>query len=307
MALINCPICGEKVSDRAAKCVHCGATLSAKGNIENNTNNKTESPREFAGSNENDFNNNSEGRKKNTLVLVAVIAVLLICVGAVLILVMGKKEKTNKDVLELNDAIKQLESSTVDNEDYINSLMEKYNALSESDKKKVKNYEVLQKKSEKMALKKAAEAAEEQKKKDEQERKRKREEEEKTKQQQEINTFLEISDYVTDADNELTRFLTILDASTSTYEDVYYCANNYSEYLSNVKNTLTNAYNLCGSYSSFGQLKRYIEKAKNSVPLSVSSPDSQAIDRFLNDLRALSTALYETEMEMSDLSYGYGN
>lgn len=36
MALINCPVCGEKVSDKAAKCIHCGSAI-VTNKMDNNT------------------------------------------------------------------------------------------------------------------------------------------------------------------------------------------------------------------------------------------------------------------------------
>lgn len=36
MALIKCPECGKKISDKSTVCVHCGCPLSAIENISNN-------------------------------------------------------------------------------------------------------------------------------------------------------------------------------------------------------------------------------------------------------------------------------
>ena len=33
MAMMECPNCGEQVSDKAKKCVHCGAVLGRSLNI----------------------------------------------------------------------------------------------------------------------------------------------------------------------------------------------------------------------------------------------------------------------------------
>ena len=36
MALINCPVCGDKVSDKAVKCIHCGSAI-VTNKMDNNT------------------------------------------------------------------------------------------------------------------------------------------------------------------------------------------------------------------------------------------------------------------------------
>ena len=123
MALINCPKCGEKVSDRAAKCIHCGSVLKIteasqqiKPNTENiqNTSGSIRTS-QYGSSNlttvqnstapDNDGNSSSllngnnmlkksAGKKKAIIVAVTGIAIVI---AIVLIILLNKDKDSDED------------------------------------------------------------------------------------------------------------------------------------------------------------------------------------------------------------------
>ena len=86
MALINCPECGQQVSDKAAICPHCGVAIAGNPDIKalaaNGVNgvNRSVAPAEKRAPG---ASNNQQKPKKNNSILVvaAVIAVMIVGVG----------------------------------------------------------------------------------------------------------------------------------------------------------------------------------------------------------------------------------
>ena len=86
MALINCPECGQQVSDKAAICPHCGVAIAGNPDIKapavNGVNGVNRSVAPAAKRAPGASNNQQKPKKNNSiLVVAAVIAVMIVGVG----------------------------------------------------------------------------------------------------------------------------------------------------------------------------------------------------------------------------------
>ena len=210
------------------------------------------------------------------------------------------KEKVNKDVQYLNDCIEVLDESSITSKAYIEDLMNKYEALSESDKKKVKDIDKVKAVRDKIALKEAMKDAEAQAEKERKEREDKEQREKAQKEKEEKDALSDVKSYIQKAQNENDTFLVMIQGGKN-YQDTYSYITAYSNYNKNTKDYLDKAYNSCGSYSSMSNLKSLINKARNALPMSISSNTQQAVIDYLNDLEYYVKCMYEVEMEIANI------
>jgi len=213
------------------------------------------------------------------------------------------KEKINKDVQYLNDCIEALDRSEITSKTYIEELVNKYNALSDSDKAKVKDYEKLAAKRDQIALQETLKAAQEQAEKDEKERKEKQENERKNKEIQEKNDFIDILTYVRKAEAEYDKFFAYFENVADRSQLVIYSQNNYG-YMNNVRDNLNYAIDKCGSNSNFSNIKKLLNTALSDVPSSIYGENQ--VDNYLDYLRVFTTDIFNIDLELINLANKYG-
>lgn len=242
--------------------------------------------------------NKHKGKKRiNTIVLFFNIVLMLFSVTSC------GKEKINKDVQYLNDCIEALDKSEITSKSYIEDLVNKYNALSDSDKAKVKDYEKLAAKRDQIALQETLKAAQEQAEKDEKERKEQQENEKKNKEKQEKNDFIDILTYVRKAEAEYDKFFAYFENVADRSQLVIYSQNNYG-YMNNVRDNLKYAIDKCGSNSNFSNIKKLLNTALSDIPSTIYG-DNQ-IDKYLEDLRTFTTEIFYIDLELINLANKYG-
>lgn len=213
------------------------------------------------------------------------------------------KEKINKDVQYLNDCIEALDKSEITSKTYIEELVNKYNALSDSDKAKVKDYEKLDAKRDQIALQETLKAAQEQAEKDEKERKEKQENERKNKEIQEKNDFIDVLTYVRKAEAEYDSFFAAFQNATNRSQVVVLSQNNYG-YMNNVRNNIKYAIDKCGSNSNLSDIKKLLNTALSDVPSSIYGENQ--VDNYLDYLRVFTTDIYNIDLELIKLANKYG-
>lgn len=213
------------------------------------------------------------------------------------------KEKINKDVQYLNDCIEALDKSEITSKSYIEELVNKYNALSDSDKAKVKDYEKLAAKRDQIALQETLKAAQEQAEKDEKERKEQQENEKKNKEKQEKNDFIDILTYVRKAEAEYDKFFAYFENVADRSQLVIYSQNNYG-YMNNVRDNLKYAIDKCGSNSNFSNIKKMLNTALSDIPSSIYGENQ--VDNYLDYLRVFTTDIYNIDLELINLANKYG-
>lgn len=213
------------------------------------------------------------------------------------------KEKINKDVQYLNDCIEALDKSEITSKTYIEELVNKYNALSDSDKAKVKDYEKLDAKRDQIALQETLKAAQEQAEKDEKERKEKQENERKNKEIQEKNDFIDVLTYVRKAEAEYDSFFAVFQNATNRSQVVVLSQNNYG-YMNNVRNNIKYAIDKCGNNSNLSDIKKLLNTALSDVPSSIYGEDQ--VDNYLDYLRVFTTDIYNIDLELINLANKYG-
>ncbi len=142
MALINCPKCGAMISDKAEKCIKCGNPMKEiTTNVElseKDSNNTIQI-----------INNNAKtsGKKKIIICSIILLVVITIIVSIFIIKPTGKDSNssgaTDEVAQKMVDDINAIGDVTLDDEELITKLVERYNSLTDEQKKQVNNYATL--------------------------------------------------------------------------------------------------------------------------------------------------------------------
>ena len=99
MALINCPVCGGNISDKAVKCVHCGAVLTTNNNMNSGIlNNQQNNTNPIISQNTNNMQDaqNAIKKFKKSVVIGIIIAFLVIVAAIVVGIFIHQKIEDNK-------------------------------------------------------------------------------------------------------------------------------------------------------------------------------------------------------------------
>ena len=270
MALIKCPECGKELSDKARTCVQCGYVL----NDDNNTPEQSNTMEQSSTTEK----TNATNKKKGVLVI-AIACMVLVAAFVVIMLVRsdksgntdnsGKSEETTEELTispEVEGLIKSIDSIgevSFASQDVIEDLDNKYNALADSDKAQVSNYDKL--KSAKESLSKLEE------------------------------DYNKIKDYIDDADKEFDKFLNY--ANTSDPMSSY---NSNISMMTNVKNMLRDARTVCGDTEAFKTLKNYINTAISDTPTSTVY-DNNGLSYELDKHEILAKDFYDIQIELENI------
>jgi len=266
MSLIKCPECGKEISDKAAHCVNCGYSLA--------------------------WEEQRSGHEKRKLIVITitVIIVAVLCVSGVMIYKHyndsnAETDIKNQQVEDVINAIAKLDEITINDRAEIDRINVMYSSLSDEDKKLVTNYDRLMTANNKMAMLSVDD------------NKESTTTEKQTEQKNDIDLdgiYRDINKILKQADDTYTSFLNVLQYSGDQVKEY----NNNLSKLNSTKQSLDQAYKLCGDHKELQSLKKKIQTAKYSLPVSKVKNVDEMLDQ-LNKHEQFSYDLYNAQLEVA--------
>ncbi len=281
MAIIKCPNCGNNISDKSIKCIHCNyqlASLNANIDSQNTEKRKVKS------------------KKKGWLFAAIPIAVFVMLACSIIsIIVLNKNgvstSKVNDDnVKKVIQDIDSLGEVTADDKTKLSRVEMEYLQLSDEEKAQVTNFDKLEKAENKIAIAGAFEEADKYSAENSSNKKL-----ENFKKVQ--NKYWSLSTKALDVSD---RFTNITDASQVSY--IY----GYSQLdFIDIQSDLQDMYDQCGSDPQLKHLKSLIKDAKNTVPTRNYNSDAKGASDMLRDMASFLQNMVYVSEEMEKLEKKY--
>ena len=281
MAIIKCPNCGNNISDKSIKCIHCNyqlASLNANIDSQNTEKRKVKS------------------KKKGWLFAAIPIAVFVMLVCSIITIIVLNKNgvstsKVNDDnVKKVIQDIDSLGEVTADDKTKLSRVEMEYLQLSDEEKAQVTNFDKLEKAENKIAIAGAFEEADKYSAENSSNKKL-----ENFKKVQ--NKYWSLSTKALDVSD---RFTNITDASQVSY--IY----GYSQLdFIDIQSDLQDMYDQCGSDPQLKHLKSLVKDAKNTVPTRNYNSDAKGASDMLSDMASFLQNMVYVSEEMEKLEKKY--